>query len=103
VRASKKKKVARVLENWLRDPEVQQFLGINRYQGILWFHKEGFEEFLWWMLAVAAVAISARRDGNEDGVAEEIVACYDIIKKLQKSVDASEYQVEKLLEIVNAR
>ena len=34
--------VYQILETWLVDTEIQQFIGINRYKGVLWFNKEGF-------------------------------------------------------------
>lgn len=44
-----------VLETWLADWDVQQFLGVNRYQGILWYNREAFSEWLGWMMTLAAV------------------------------------------------
>ena len=96
--APKKQRAYRVLRSWLEDGEVQPFLGINRYQGILWFHQESFARLLWWMLLLAAVEISADPLRPQAAVAQKIVACYDIVRKLQQAAEASGYQVEKLLE-----
>ncbi len=81
-----------VLEALLKDDEVQQFLQVNRYQGVLWFNKEAFEQLLWWLLLVAVVEISADPDG-----AEEVLACYNIVEQLRQAGEKSGYQVEKLL------
>jgi len=86
-----------VLESWLQDNEVQQFLQVNRYQGLLWFNKEAFEHLLWWMMLSAAVAISADPLRSKAEVAREITACHDTIKKLQQAKEISGYQIEKLL------
>jgi glycosidase len=88
-----------VLVSWLKDGEVQRFLQINRHLGILWFNRESFDQLLPWMLTVAAVRITAEgSSGEEDGVAEAIVACYDLIERLRAAEQASEYQVVKLME-----
>ncbi|HUV91340.1 MAG TPA: hypothetical protein VMY80_16935, partial [Anaerolineae bacterium] len=88
----------RVLERWLNDDEVQRFVQVNRYRGVLWFNKESFEQLLWWMLAVAVVGISADplRPGAQ--VAQDIVAAFDVVRRLQSAEEQSGYQVERLLE-----
>jgi len=92
------KRAYRVLSSWLGDNKVQQFLQVNRYRGVLWFNREAFDQLLWWMLLVAAVAISADPLRPADEVAQEIVACYDVVRQLQRAEEKSGYQVEKLLE-----
>ena len=77
-----------------------QFLGVNRYQGVLWFDKDAFERLLWWMLLVAVVTISADRLRAEEERAAAIAACYATVKRLRRAADQAGYQVEKLLEIV---
>ncbi len=98
----KEKWAYQVLESWLKDDEVQQFLQVNRYRGILWFNKEAFEQLLWWMLLSAVVTISADPLRQAAEVAQEIVTAYDIVKKLQRAEEESGYQVEKLLEAVKS-
>jgi hypothetical protein len=87
-----------VLASWLRDGEVQQFLQVNRYQGVLWFNHEAFEELLGWMLAVAVITVGADHRQAPGAIAEHIAACYDVVMTLQQAEEASEYQVAKLLE-----
>jgi len=99
IETPKKKRAYRVLESWLRDGEVQRFLQVNRYGGVLWFNQEAFADLLRWMLLVAAVAISADPLRPADEVAPEIVACYDVVRKLQRAAEESGYQVAKLIEI----
>jgi len=87
-----------ILLSWLRDSEVQQFLQVNRYGGLLWFNSEAFEQLLRWMLTVAAIDISADPERSPEAVAQEIAACYKVIKKLQRAEESSEYQLVKLME-----
>jgi hypothetical protein len=92
----------RILLSWLRDREVHRFIQVNRYEGILWFNKESFEQLLSWMLTVAVVEISADSDLSEDEVSREIAASYDLVRRFQQAADASEYQIAGLLESVQA-
>jgi hypothetical protein len=98
--APKKKRAYQILESALNDGEVQQLLQVNRYQGILWFNKEAFERWLWWMLSLAAVEISATRPTTE--VAQELVEQYDVVAKLLKAEKESGYQVGKLVEAASS-
>jgi hypothetical protein len=88
----------RVLESWLSDYEIQQFLQVDRYQDVLWFNHEAFEELLDWMLTIAIIAIAADRQHTPEMIVENTVACYSIVTTLQKAAKASEYQVARLLE-----
>jgi hypothetical protein len=98
VEASKKERPYQILVSWLKDGEVQRALQVNRYGGVLWFNHEAFEQLLGWMLTLAAIEISADPALSPDGVAQEIVACYDVVKVLKKAEAISEYQVVKLME-----
>jgi hypothetical protein len=100
VQASRKQRTWQILVSWLRDSQVQRFLQVNRYRGVLWFNHEAFEQLLGWMLTLAAVEISAVPERAPGEVAREIVGCYDVVKRLQQAERASEYQVVQLMESV---
>ena len=90
----------RILEKLLVDEYVQGFLQVNRHQGILWFNKEKFQELSAWMVRVAAVKGINEWGLDAEETREQIAGCYQIIRKLQKAETKSDYQVEKLLEMV---
>ena len=87
-----------VLNAWLQDGDVRNFLHLNRYQDILWFNKESFDTLIRWMFMVAVVGILAAAEGNEEAVKDQILEQYEVIEQLQKAVSKSDYQVEKLLD-----
>ena len=89
--------VYRVIENLLNDTEVQQFLGVNQYENILWFNKEAFEELLWWMMLTAAVEIGFDPLRPAKDVVKGLERCWSIIKTLDEAKRQSGYQLEKLL------
>jgi hypothetical protein len=94
----KTRRAHEVLYSWLSDEDVRRFLQVNRHDDVLWFNKESFDQLLWWMFAVAAIAISADVNRPADEIAREIVGCYDVVRALQRAEQKSEYRVEKLLE-----
>ena len=90
----------RVLESFMNDSEVQQFLQINRYKEILWFNKETFELLLSWLLFTGVIGITSDRekDKNEQFIA--INDIYDFIEKLHQTASQSQYQVGQFVELI---
>jgi hypothetical protein len=90
----------KLLESLLKDNEVHQFLNINRYNDILWFNKESFEEMLGWLMLEATVEITSNSQRPAHQVAKDLEDCSGVIQKLKEAAKKSGYQVEKLLEIL---
>jgi glycosidase len=84
------------LSRLLRDAEVQQFMGVNRHQGVLWFNKEAYEQLCGW-LTLPAVVDSIVNLSDEKAVAQ-VEERLGVVTKLLAASEASEYQVEKLLD-----
>ncbi len=94
--ACKSGKAFPMLQGLLADNDVQHFLGVNRYQDVLWFNKEACDELLWWLLCVAVVEVSASSD--ESDIPSVIIACHEIIEQLHATMEASGFQVTRWLE-----
>jgi hypothetical protein len=84
--AGKRKRASLVLERLLADEETRRYLGVNRYQDVLWFNQEAFEDLLWGLQVVAALQSP-----------EQMPYDWKVIEKLRKALTRSEYQVDKLL------
>ena len=84
----------------LRDDEVQRFLGVNRFEGVLYYNKESFAELLQGLFAAAVVS---RLAANRENVAATVSELYDLVAALHAADAASEYRVEKLLELASQR
>jgi hypothetical protein len=100
IETSQTKRAHEVLRTWLNDDDVRRFLQVNRHDDVLWFNKEAFDRLLWDVFAIAVIAISADPERLTDEVAQDIVACYDVVRTLQRAEEKSEYRVEKLLKNV---
>ena len=88
----------RILRAWLEDEDVQRFLQINRYQGILWFNAEAFEQLLWWMTMIATAALAADPERSPRQAAIAVAECQQVIRVLQRAAQRSDFRVEKLLD-----
>jgi hypothetical protein len=98
------KSPAQLLHTWLSDAELQHVLGFNRYQSILWFNKESFEEWVWWAFASAVIDLTGRSAVTPDAeVTGPLIQWYHMVQRLRQAAQASEYQVEKLLEAAKGR
>jgi len=89
-----------IVEHWLADVEVQRILRINRYQETIWFHKEGLEDFLWWMMAVAIIHTASDPKATSVQMVERVIAAYEITLKIKDLAPKSGYQLEKLLSLI---
>jgi len=90
----------RALRSLFEDQEVQQVLGVNRYQDILWFNKDAFESLLGWLWLIALADSTAKPGITEEEMAQEIAERYGVIQAWREAEKVSGYQVEKLLEAV---
>ncbi|HZB96042.1 MAG TPA: hypothetical protein VE268_08785, partial [Herpetosiphonaceae bacterium] len=97
--AQEEKQAYRILENWFQDDDVQQFVQVNRYQGILWFNKEAFDQLLQRIMVVAYLTLKAQPAVAVVEQDDEIAACYEVVKQLQQAAEESQYQVENLLAV----
>ncbi len=94
------KPLSTIVQHWLADIEVQRILKINRYQNTIWFHKEGLDNFLWWMMAVAIIQAASDPKATSVQVVERMIAAYEIAVKLINLAPKSGYQLEKMLELI---
>jgi hypothetical protein len=95
-----KRSESTVLDSWLVDPDIQQFLKINRYDEILWYNKEAFEQFLFWMTAIILVNEIAEFGAQAAQSSPKLVSGIKFIQSLSKATEKSGYQVNKLVQIV---
>jgi glycosidase len=91
-----------ILSSILSDSDALNYLGVNRYQDILWFNKEAFEDLLWWLFIIGAVEISSLPviDEQSDANGKYILGCYNEISNLLTNAQASGYKLEKLLDLL---
>ncbi len=94
--------VRRILETWLGEIEIQRFLGINRYKDVLWFNKESFTEFCWWMMILALLEHKPGTPVDANALVERVLGAYEIIETLLTAEQNSQYQVVRLLDALSS-
>lgn len=85
-----------LLRKWLSDSDIQNFLKVNRYNGILWYNRESFSELMTWMQTIALVE-TQKKSLASSTVAETLLGVHEIMKKLMTMDKKSTYQVLKLI------
>ncbi len=86
-----------VLESWLKDDEVLRFLKVNRFEGVVWYNKEAFEELLWWMFVLAVLEISAEPNQPASQAVKRITSACELVNSLRQAEAESGFQLEKLV------
>ena len=84
-----------VLRRAMNHRDVRAYLGVNRYDDVLWFNREAFGEWLWWMLCLEVVRSA---EADEADVVGRLSGIYQLITQLQAAEALSGYQVDALLE-----
>jgi len=97
VKVSAANQAHQILESLLKDSEVHQFLKVNRYDDILWFNREAFDELTRWLLRVATMEINSSLRPTSQRI-NEMKRCKEIIGKWEEAEEKSEYQVARLLQ-----
>jgi len=89
-----------IISLWLKDGEIQRYLRVNRYQGILWFNHEAYTMLIRWMAVTALIRIIADTEASQTSKSKKLSELSAFITRLESAELKSEYQVEKLLEQV---
>jgi glycosidase len=87
---------AEAMRAWLADTGVQRFIRVNRYQDILYFNKEAFEQWLWWMFTTEAVQAACQAETPQK-LSSRLVSVYGAILEILQAEARSGYQVDGLL------
>jgi len=89
----------RTLKKLLSDQDIQQFIQVNRYQGVLWFNKEAFETLLDWFFVIS-ILYCYSKEIIEEKISDEISERYQIIQTIRKAEQKSDFRIDRLLQIV---
>jgi glycosidase len=93
--------IHKLLVSIFSEIDAQHYLGVNRYQEILWYDRETFNDLLWWLFVMAVVDAIANQP--TEMVIPAILKRFAMIQEIQKASAESNYQVEKLLSAVNEK
>lgn len=86
----------KIIQLLLSESEVQDFLNFNRYQGVLWFSAERFDQFVKWVSIITLIIIIDEEPLELAKTRGE--SLLEILQKWLEAVKKSGYKVEGLLE-----
>ena len=86
-----------MLESWFKDDDVRTVLQVNRYQNVLWFNGESFDQLLALMLLAAVVDSASVPNSKPAQIAREIGNHFAVVRTLRQAQTDSGYKVENLL------
>jgi hypothetical protein len=86
---------AELLAFWFSDGAFRQFIGVNPYQGIDWFIKEAFEE--WLDLLLISGTVTDHCFYKENDLAQVLSLTEQFINSLKQKAQLSKYQVRAFL------
>ncbi|NMC52796.1 MAG: alpha-amylase [Chloroflexi bacterium] len=89
---------AQAVKAWLAEEDIRRFLDVNRFKEVLWFNKEAYEEWCWWLLALKAIQNAANPQVDANRFVEEIVKTSLFIQQLLDAKNQSGFQVAGLIE-----
>lgn len=89
-----------LLHTLFADSDAQQFLGVNRYQGALWFHRESLEQLLWWLRLAIQISLHCDPSVSPDMTAPLLDQVEVILQSWEEMAHRCGYQVERFLDAV---
>jgi hypothetical protein len=87
-----------ILRRWLSDVEVQRVLQVNRHRDVLWFNREAFEQWLDWMMLIAALDLTTAPEAPSEAIGPLLSSCRALIARLRQAAQESGYRVSQLLD-----
>ncbi len=88
-----------LLSRLFDDPVGRRFLDVNRYQEVLWFNREAFNELIGWLVTAAAV----RAVAEAEQARARIQRLTEIADRLVVAADTAGYRVDALMAALQGR
>ncbi|MFX1506293.1 MAG: hypothetical protein ACFFDC_09285, partial [Promethearchaeota archaeon] len=89
-----------IMRTLMSDLEVQSYIQTNRYQEILWFNQEAFDNLVRWLFIISLINYVSDPK-MEDNLSEEIERIFKMIHQWLTIAKRSNFQVVKLIELLS--
>lgn len=94
--------LSEVVANWLADPEIQSLIGLHSHEGVLWFHKEGFETLVALMQAIGLLAFASLPTWKCSPFYERVLALHHLGQSLHNAATKAGYQLEAMMKYLQS-
>jgi glycosidase len=89
-------RAAALVRALLADEAVRPYIRVNAWEGVSWFHRESYEQVLWWMLALDSLEAVADTRLTAGALDARLAEADRLTAALARAGEASGYQVDKL-------
>jgi hypothetical protein len=87
---------AALLDQWLGDPQFENYIEVNTYNDVRWYNKEKFDQMLTLQQAALFLQSASTAQASTSKLVETLLTYKDIFAQLEEAAQASEYQLDKL-------
>ena len=91
---SESEEVAANLTAMLDNADVRNFLGVNSYDDVWWFHKESFEALLGWIFILAVIGILKKSSADREAIVAKIEIQYQAVQRLLGQAAGAGYRLD---------
>ena len=95
---SRRENIPQLINSWLSDHHLRDFLKVNRYHDVLWFQKEAFIELSGWLYTLSIIQILYQDQDDFEKISGEIIILDGIISKFIRAAENSGYQIDNLID-----
>jgi len=95
--------LAPIFEDIMADPDVRAFLGINEFEGRLWFNKESFEIMVYWLFVITVIESVAFPLGKMRVSTRVILDSYRHVNTLLRAAEDAHYDVGEFISLLVKR
>lgn len=94
---NKKEILDKVLTNLKSIPENLIYINVNQFNNFLWFNKEMFEEFTWWLLVLHVCELLVENESFIlSDASQSLIKAFSVIEELLTAESRSEYKLDNL-------
>ncbi len=88
---------AEMVGQWLASPDIQTLIGLHSHEGVLWFHKEGFETLVALMEAAALLPLARLPIWKSTLFYERVLSVHHLSQTLLEAAEKSGFKLEAML------
>jgi len=87
-------------EDFFNDPDVGAFIGINEFDGRVWFNKESFETLLYWLFTISVIGFVAFPMGKLRVSTRALLDNYRHVITMLRAAEDSHYSVSGFMDLL---
>ncbi|NPV56541.1 MAG: alpha-amylase, partial [Anaerolineae bacterium] len=88
-----------ILKNWFQDINIQKWLGVNRYQDMLYYNEEAMQEFIGWMQLMAVFYPASNLNRPDSITMETVIGASQVVDQIKRLEIRAQFQVQKMLDL----